>query len=230
MNVGIGEYYHFIYTRTRKTNKFKKMQKIILTLCTFLLTSCNYSQNTESRKKAIELSNSTLEMIKYCPTPENKDDTMTYYKAISMLDTAIMLDSTFYMSYGNKYMCLKRLGLKNDAIQVMKKIIRIRPRYAEGYFLIGATYEQLENMDSANYYYAKGIEAYTSRISSYKKNDKKEIPDKMSRAFLIFLLDTNKGSKEIESLLNEYPNDELVKISKQEMFDNFNRKEFISNK
>ncbi len=173
--------------------------------------------------KAVELNNIAMESIKYTISPINSKDTLILIKAIEMLDKAIKIDSLYNLAYANKVMVLKRLNKEKEALHVLSVITKLRPDYAEGFSMLGFTYEKLGNIDSANIKYKSAIIAYSHRIEQTNN-----VSDKINRAFILSLIDKGKGLQEMDYLIEENPDDETIGFWKQQLFDEFDREKFIS--
>ncbi|MDY0078772.1 MAG: hypothetical protein RBR87_16000 [Bacteroidales bacterium] len=164
-----------------------------------------------------------MESIKFTISPINYKDTLTLVKAIEILDKAIMLDSLYNLAYANKALVLKRLNKEDEALLVLRDITKLRPDYAEGFAMLGFTYEKFGNLDSAFIKYKSAINAYSHRIEQTNN-----VSDKINRAFILSLIDKEKGLREIDYLIEENPDDETVFFWKQQLFDEFNREKFIN--
>lgn len=175
-------------------------------------------------KKAIKLNDEAMKKIIYARPPVTKNDTFVITDAISLLDKAISIDSTYYLAYANKATLLSCLNRMKESLAAMKAIIRIKPDYAEGYVYIGIIYEKLGLIDSAKINYNNAHVAYCQRIVNTNL-----IEDKINSAFVLSLVDKEKGTKEMESLIENNPENETLLYWKKRLFDRFNREEFIKN-
>lgn len=174
-------------------------------------------------KKAIKLNNDAMNSITYSIPPSTSKDTSLLQKAIILLDKATGIDSLYHLPYANKAMILKHLNRNNEAIHVLSVITKLRPDYAEGFSMLGFAYEKLGNMDSANIKYKSAIIAYNRRIEQTNN-----VSDKVNRAFIISLINKEKGSQEMDCLMEEYPDDNTLNFWKQQLFEDFDRQKFIS--
>ena len=185
----------------------------------------SFSRNQKKHNpKAIELNNIAMESVKYIISPTNSKDTLILAKAIEILDQAIKIDSLYNLAFTNKAVVLKRLNKEKEALQVLRIITKRKPNYAEGFSMLGFTYEKLGNIDSANIQYKSAIIAYSYRI---KNTD--NINDKINRAFIMSLIDREKGLCEINHLIKNLPEDKTIAFYKLQLFDEFDREEFIRN-
>jgi tetratricopeptide (TPR) repeat protein len=174
-------------------------------------------------RKAIELNDDAMSSITYSMPPLTSKDTSLLRKAIVLFNKAISIDSLYYLAYANKAMVLKHLGQNNEAIHVLSVITKLKPDYAEGFSMLGFTYEKLGNMDSAIIKYKAAIIAYSHRIEL--TND---VSDKVNRAFILSLIDKEKGLQEMDYLIEENPDDNTINFWKQQLFEGFDRQKYIS--
>ena len=174
-------------------------------------------------RKAIKLNDDAMSSITYSLPPLTSKDTSLLQKAIVLFDKAISIDSLYELAYANKAMVLKHLGKYKEAIHVLSVITKLRPEYAEGFSMLGFTYEKIGNMDSANINYKSAIIAYTHRIEQTNS-----VSDKVNRAFILSLIDKEKGLQEMDYLIEENPDDNTINFWKQQLFTGFDRQKFIN--
>lgn len=183
----------------------------------------NTENKTHHNRKAIALNDDAMSYIIYSIPPLTSEDTSLLRKAIALLNKAISIDSLYYLAYANKAMALKHLGQNNEAIQILCIITKLRPDYAEGFSNLGFSYEKRGNMDSAYIKYKSAIIAYNNRIK--RSNN---LSDKINRAFILSLIDKEKGWQEMDFLIEQNPDDNTIKFWKQQLFEDFDREEFIN--
>lgn len=202
----------------------------IIYLITFLcLTSCTNKQlgqdsieNKKYNKKAIELNAEAIEILGQIIFPNNHADTLKLRNAIDILEKSITIDSLYYLAYANKAIALSRLGQNSQALNTLNKITNLKPDYAEGFSMQGFMFEKMGNIDSANSKYKEAIGAY-----NYRLNKANKIEDKINRAFILSLINREKGLNEINDLIRDNPDNTTIEMWKKQLFDQFNRKEFI---
>lgn len=176
------------------------------------------------KRTAIELNNEALKKIEFIARPLTHQDSLKLREAEALLTQAISIDTTYYLAYANMVIVQLRLGMPKEALKTLNRITSLVPDYAEGFSLAGFIYERMGNMDSADLKYRESIVAYNSRIK--KTNN---IDDMVNRDFILSLINKEKGLEKINNLIKQFPQDKMIKIWKQELFDNFNRKDFINN-
>lgn len=201
---------------------------LISLLC---ISSCTNKQlekgsveNKKYNKKAIELNAVAVEILGQIIFPTNHTDTLKLRNAIDILEKSITIDSLYYLAYANKAIALSRLGQNSKALNTLNKITKLKPDYAEGFSMQGFMFEKMGDIDSANSKYKEAIVAYDSRINKAHK-----IEDKISKAFITSLINREKGLNEISDLIRNNPENNTIEMWKKELFDQFNRKEFIDN-
>jgi tetratricopeptide (TPR) repeat protein len=177
----------------------------------FISASCHCQGKTNIyNPKAIELNNIGVKFIQI-----NKFDS-----ALTYLNQAINIDSTYYSAYGNK--CVVYCSLKDfaNALKVMKKEIEIKPDFAEGWTFAGMLNDELGDTLNALKYYEKSIEIYNDRISNPDKQKYLKV-NKGNRAICYILIGQDeKGRDELKKLQELYPSDKsldiFLKLTKQE--------------
>ncbi|MCU7492834.1 MAG: tetratricopeptide repeat protein [Ignavibacteria bacterium] len=145
---------------------------------------------------SIELNNKALslwqkEMVK------EKPDFRVAVLVISLLDSAITADSSYYLAYGNKANILLGYGRTLDAIETMEKCIKNSPEMAESIALLGMLYEGNKNKKEAIKNYEKALAVYRMRFK-----EKHDFTDYSNG--IIILLQLGK-KKEADSLVSKLP-------------------------
>lgn len=179
-------------------------------------------KNKKYDEKAIELNANAVEILGQIISPNNLTDTLKLRNAIDILDKSITIDSSYYLAYANKAIALSRLGQNSKALNTLNKITKLKPDYAEGFSMQGFMYEKMGNIDSANSKYEEAIVAYNYRINKANK-----IEDKINSAFILSLINRERGLNEIDDLIRNNPDNKTIEIWKKQLFDQFNRKDFI---
>lgn len=178
----------------------------------------------EYNSVAIELNNKAMNDITYSIFPVTSKDTLLLRKSIVLLNKAISIDTMYFLAYANKAMVLRRLNKNKEALQTLRIITKLKPDYAEGFSSLGFAYEKLGSIDSANVCYKSAIIAYNKRIQQTNN-----INDKLSSAFILSLIDKEKGLQQMDYLIDDNPDNESIVFWKQQLFDDFDREKFISN-
>lgn len=209
------------------------MKRNILYFIIVFLISCKCNDSTKSLSAHEELfdlenskatskydnkkSNFSIEVIKlnYQATllAQQRNES-SYLKAISLLDKAIEIDSSFHTAYASKADVLCKLGKHNEAIDLYNYIVTyIKPEYPEIYSMLGMLYEKIGNEPKAYEFYEIAIRQYSDRIRINGN-----ILDMVNKAFINYIIDKNEGLKEIDSLILAYPNNIELPMYKEYMF------------
>lgn len=209
------------------------MKNIDLVLLAFLfgVFSCNSQEKKEKSSvvqdsvvvydsMAIALNNKAIGMF----FQSQRDDSIQNI-AKGYLVKAIQMDSNYYMAYANLATLLIKQEKRDSAIQVLQTIIDKKPYYAEGLSMQGYIYDRLEKFDSADLKYKQAIEAYDKRIEANEDN----VNARVNKAFLIMLLRGQEaGFREVEAVLEKYPDDSFALMMKDEIIPYFDREDFLS--
>lgn len=180
------------------------------------------SKRQRFNKKAIELNNIAIKKIKFITSPLDSQDSLKLKEAVILFSRAISIDSIYYLAYANKAITECKLGKREEALKILNRISKFDSNYAEGFYIAGFIYEEMGSLDSANLKYKKSIRAYTRRIR--KTNN---INDMIGKAFILSLIDKEKGLDQINLLIRRYPQNKMIKMWKQKLFEHFDRKKFI---
>ena len=188
-----------------------KLFNILLTITLLCSFSCN-SQNKQSYdEKAIALNNRASELIITKPD-----------SALILLNQATEIDPDYYLAHNNKINLFISRGEFDKAIESAEKGVKAKPDLAESVTMLGMLYDYKGQTDKAREQYTKALEIYNRRLEN---SDKNEFDNKLNRALTLLLLEKlEEGQKEIERLLQEYPND-----SKIQMLVDFDKQQYLNN-
>ncbi|MFC0878728.1 tetratricopeptide repeat protein [Saccharicrinis sp. FJH2] len=218
---------------------------IFISACLIIISTCKGKEKNETKDVKILKTNKELTFdvdtsisdanklntiaVKLLRKSESKfidknEKDSTLRLSIFILNKAIKNDSNFYIAYINKAKALRNIGAINESILVLKKLIK-RESYAQGLLFLGLIYEKAGDMDMANDYYTKALEAYDIKFKSFEGTTMDEI----NREYVLLLLEgKEKSLKRINEQLKENPDDQDL-IFKKSIIDGFNREEFIAN-
>ena len=148
--------------------------------------------------------------------------------ALSLLNEAIKIDSTYYLAYANKANILSKLKKYEEAIETLDKAVKLRKNYAEGISMQGFLYEKMGMQEKANLKYKKAIKAYMARLNSdFKTEDRVNV--QIDIAFmLLFTEDKQTALQVIDTIISHNPENEMATFMKENI-KIFNREEFINN-
>ncbi len=174
----------------------------------------------DSSLSVTEINLKVGKLIQYCLMPSSKD-TALLKKSLVLCNLALYKESNNYAALKNKAAILKGLGKTKAQIKVLKEAISAYPS-AVTISHIGFLYEKTGNIDSAYIYYKKSIQTYSKQIKISNSTN-----DIVNRAFLLYLLDEERGKVLIQGIIDANPNDEAVVLFEHIML-NFDRDKFIN--
>ena len=150
-------------------------------------------------------------------------DTQKTRSILNLLDSAIAIDSTYYIAYCNKASLLFELNRTQDALQCMKLITDQCEDYAEGNMMIGIFYEILGETGEAHVHYTRSLRTYQKR--NYIK---KKLLNRQNEVFLYFMLNEKDSVAYIINNLNsEFPFEERSINEFKNEIKLYNKKAFI---
>ncbi len=127
----------------------------ILALLFFLLLSISCQSSTKPKTLQIDSTSYALRQQAMKAAMEFKKDRSNFRKAIELLDSAIKISPDFYSAYSNKANFHLLLGQKQEALQSIDSMLRIKPESNMAMIAKGTIYERMEKLDSAKSYYLK---------------------------------------------------------------------------
>lgn len=146
-------------------------------------------------------------------------------EALVLIEKAIKLDSTFYDAHITKAHIYTILGEYEQAIDVYKLIVNeVKNQDIEVYSSMAKLYEKIGESATARDYYSKAIEFY-----SYLHDKGGEVIPLVYKAHFNFILNQEKGLKEIDSLIRLYPENEDLKLFKKHLFLEYNHQATLDN-
>src|SRR5688500_18651316 len=102
-----------------------------LLIVSLFFSSLCIAQENDNRQLAIKLNNKAVDLIHLDPD-----------SALTLLDSAIMVDSQYVMAYNNKVTIHCQKGEYQIAIETIKKKLLLDPKQAESVLLLGMLYEK----------------------------------------------------------------------------------------
>jgi len=202
----------------------------VLSLMLICLFSCKNEKTKESlisdknsqikvfSKEVIELDNQATLLIH----GRNKENCL---EALALVQKAIQLDSAFFYAYITKAHIYTILGDYEQAINVNKLIVNeVKNHDIEVYSSLAKLYEKIGESDTAREYYLKAVEFY-----SYLYDKRGELFLLVYKAHFNFILNQEKGLKDIDSLIEKYPESEDLKLFKKHLFLEYNHQVTLDN-
>lgn len=172
---------------------------------------------------ALKLNNRAVLLIGDAAHTYDTLKSVLYDSAITYLNQAIEIDSSYLLAYTNKAQALQRKGSLEEAVEVLSKAEMIKPDFAEVLMGQGFLLEKMGKVELADKKYGQALKAYEKRLD----DETRKIKAQSDIAFLyVFLEDKNKAIDEIQNLVLENPdNDELKAM--EGFIKGFDRKKFI---
>ena len=173
--------------------------------------NCNCQEKTTTyNPKAIDLNSKAVEFMNV----QKFDSALTY------LNKAIEIDTSYYVAYGNKSSVYCSLKDYKNALLETQKEIKVKPDLAEAWTFGGMLSDILRDSLTAMNYYKKSIEIFDERITNPEKKTYLEA-NKRNRAISFILMgEEETGRNELKKLKEVHPDDEfldeLIKWTKQD--------------
>ena len=191
------------------------MLKHVLLL--FVLIGCH--QDIDPR--AVAKNNAAVELVKY--ELLGVRDEVTFLRAISLLDTAIQIDSSYRLAYVNKAQFLCKIGKQKEAIRTIEVLNAREPNSPSGFLLLGMIFDQIGDTASANRNYLFTIQFYQNKMLN---GERLTISQRLDIAYTRLFLDKPAAIDELEGILTENPDLPNADIHR-ESFRSFDRKTYI---
>ena len=198
----------FLMTQIKRINKpFIKWIAIgliligtVLMVIDFIDKPDNISSNKAYEMNLIALNDSAGQLIQRFELEE----------ALILLDSANKLDPDFPNAYQNKIGIYKRQKDYKNMLIANKKLIELKPDFAEAVFYCGMIYEWMDSLKQAKKYYEKSINLYDERLKI--DTDKNLVYlNRLNRAFALIFVDKEiEARKEFKELKNENPDMFLI--------------------
>lgn len=174
-------------------------------------------------KKAVELNNYAMNLW-HQELLKTRPDTKVADRAIQILDSAIITDSSYYTAYTNKTGILCNLDQRLKAIHTMEKSVEKISCVAENFELLGMLYEAAGRKKEAEANYEKALALFEKQF-----NDKHFLNSRSNQILILKTLGRKaEADKLIAGLSEEFPdkNKEIADFLK--FYSNFNRKIIIN--
>lgn len=180
----------------------------ILILSLFLSFQCK-AQDNDNRQLAMRLNDQAIDLMHRNPD-----------YSLLLLDSAIKVDSQFVMAYSNKVTILCQKGEYHKAVETLKKSLLLDSKRAEAILFLGMLYEKTGQINYANIEYLKAVDLFTVRL---QKEDKFRSGNRLNRAIALILLGKDEGRRELNTIIDENPKDEILSefrgLNRQELLD-----------
>jgi len=177
--------------------------KFIATFLLITLYACGQkSAKHKVDRAAVQLNNQAMTLVPYIDNPDSSN------KAISLLDKATEIDSSYFLGYSNKIMFYYQRKQFDKALLTNNKLIQLRPTAHDLYLRNGMLYLQLGDTANANTNFMKGLAICNSVLDTMTKANRDYLMLTTNQAIaLIMLGDTAKADKILKTLYDYQPDD-----------------------
>ncbi|MBS1987771.1 hypothetical protein JST56_02150 [Candidatus Dependentiae bacterium] len=151
---------------------------------------------------AVQLNKQAMTLVPYIDNPDSSN------KAISLLDKATEIDSSYFLGYSNKLMFYYQLKQYDKALLTNNKLIQLRPNAHDLYLRSGMLYTQLGDTTNAETYFTKGLTICNLVLDTMTKANRDYVMLTTNQAIaLIMLGDPAKANKILKALYDNQPDD-----------------------
>lgn len=175
-------------------------------IATFLLITLYACGQKPAKHKvdpaAVQLNNQAMTLVPYIDNADSSN------KAISLLDNATEIDSSYFLGYSNKLMFYYQLKQFDKALLTNNKLIQLRPNAHDLYLRSGMLYTQLGDTTNAKTYFTKGLTICNSVLDTMTNTNRDYVMLTTNQAIaLVMLGDTAKANKILKALYDNQPDD-----------------------
>jgi len=144
--------------------------------------------------------------------------------SLNELDKAIEIEPNLHELYTAKINILLELGRNEQAIEVSKEILVIKPDLVEAMTYIGFINEKIGKNDLAQEWYQRTLVAYDKRI----EEDRFVVNSKANKVFLLLFTENEESAKKAYfELKKEYPENNDINYL-EFVFEDFDKHEFLN--
>ena len=171
---------------------------LLITLYSYGQTPAKYKPNPA----AIQFNNQAMTLVAYIENPDSSR------KALSLLDKATTIDSTYFLGYSNKLMFYYQLKQFDKLILTNNKLIQLRPYAHDLYMAGGMFYEQVGDTASSKAYFNKSLAICDVVLDTINRKNRDFVMVTTNQAInLIMLNDSAKANKVLKELYESQPDD-----------------------
>jgi tetratricopeptide (TPR) repeat protein len=127
-------------------------------------------------------------------------DSLSYVKAIELLDHATQLDSNSVSSYWNKLAFQSQIKQHDKALGTVKELIRLRPNTPDFYVTAGVLYEQLGDTITSEKYFRKGLSHFDNLLDTMSIRNTNYSMLRINKAVTLVLSGEEKKGQELLQL------------------------------
>lgn len=194
----------------------------------FLISACDTEKLQNETKTgidslAIQLSMSATERYgKYIFGRINSPDSLEL--SLNELDKAIQIEPNLHELYTAKVNILLELDRNEQAIEVSKEVLVIKPDLVEAMTFIGFVNEKIGNNELAQEWYQRALVAYDKRI----KENRFVLNSKVNKVFLLLFTENEESAKKAYfKLKKDYPENNDIDYL-EFVIEDFDKREFLN--
>lgn len=200
----------------------------IIFLFIFLISACDTEKLQKETKTrvdslAIQLSMSATERYReYVFGRIKSPDSLEL--SLNELDKAIEIEPDLEELYTAKINILLELDRNEEAIEVSKEVLVVKPDLVEAMTFIGFINEKIGKNDLAQEWYQRALVAYDKRI----EEDRFVVNSKVNKVFLLLFTENEESAKKAYlELKKEYPENNDIDYL-EFVFEDFDKQEFLN--
>ena len=173
------------------------MKKLIqLSFLMLVLLSCTKNdKNKDFNPDAVKLNDAAVEL----------GNLHKFDSALLVFDSAIALDTNYYIAYGNKAAVYSAMKDYASALFEVERQVKVKPDFAEGWISAATLSDMIGDSVKAKQYYQKSLDLYEKRIDDPEKKPY-IIESRINKDFLLIQLGREKEAKaDLELIKKDYP-------------------------
>ncbi len=207
---------------------------IIVVLVFTILFSCNQSHRKERQDIANNTTKGDIRTYLHqaneleAQAIENRD-TVLMKSAIALYSDIEELDPSLSLVYVNKAKLQCKLGNYDEAIGTFKKLIEIKPNYAEAFSSIGFIYEVTGDRELAASAYSKAIAIYQQKLEDTTSPEIRNMH--LGNIVFLYLVQGKKelATETFQKQSKENEKSVFVHNQTEDIMNNFQKEEFLMN-
>ncbi|MCO4292259.1 hypothetical protein NF867_05205 [Solitalea sp. MAHUQ-68] len=149
--------------------------------------------------------------------PLNRDSSL---KALSLLDSAVRLDSNFFAAYWNMFSIKNSLGLYKETIPTLEHLQRIKPTNPDLPMFEGLMLERTGDSLNSKKYFNRSLTLFNAILDTLNQTNKNYNFTKLNQALCLILSgDESSGRQQLKTLAREPFAMEYLNKSRQEIIE-----------
>jgi tetratricopeptide (TPR) repeat protein len=183
----------------------KYIVRLKITFLFIVIAFCACSQNEMKHTTNPEAIRLNKQITRLIPYTDNADSCI---KALSYLDSATSIDSSWFLCYYNKLMFLASPKKFKNAIIAINECIRIKPNAHDLYLMGGMLYRKVKDTVNSKEYFQKSLTICNNVLDTMSKNNRNyEMLTGNKAIDLIMLGDEKSGNEVFKNLYESLPDD-----------------------